>query len=457
MSIVPKVLLVYPPISKFERYGGRLGFFGGNQIPLGIFLLASYLREKGIEVHAIDAEARLMKPEDIAQLLKRDGYNVLGISATTVAFHRALELAKCAKEISPDVVTILGGPHVSTSPGQPMEYDAFDYAIRNEGEETLVELLGCLEVDGNHEEISGLSFRKGGEIKVNPARRYIEDLDTLPFPAYDMIPDIGIYSPPPFNYKKSPVVNIITSRGCPFKCTFCETTTFGRKVRMRSAKNIVDEIQHVTEKYGAREIAFVDDTFTVQPKRIYEIFELARERNLDFPWSCMSRVDTVDDALLEFMSQRGCWYVALGIESGDEEILKRIKKNIKFSQVEKVVSKCHELGMVTKGFFMIGHPGETVETIEKTIKYAQSILLDHVVVTINTPMPGSEQYRTVNSYGTLDESGWTKYNMWNPVFTPTGLSKKTMLSMQKKFIRSFYLQPRVILRNIRILLLKLFF
>lgn len=446
------VLLVYPPISKMERYGSGLGLFGGNQIPLGIFYLASYLRKNGVPVHAIDGETRRLTADDIVKTITERGTNILGISSTTVAFHRALELARAVKLRHPQVITVIGGPHVSILPAQPLAFPEFDFAVRNEGELTLMELIRRLENGESIHDVEGLTHRVDGKIVVNGTRPYLEDLNTLPFPAFDLIPDVDIYSPPPFNYTRRPVINIITSRGCPFKCTFCETATFGRKIRMRSPENIVDEIELAMSRFGAREIAFVDDTFTVDTKRVRQVFTLARERGLSFPWSCMSRVDTVDDDFLAFIRERGCWYIALGIESGDEEILRVIKKNIKLAQVEKVVATCRKLGMVTKGFFMIGHPNETVGTIDATIRFAKRLKLDHVVVTINTPMPGSEQYERASEFGAIDESSWQNFNYWNPVFTPSGLTREVMLAKQKEFIRGFYLRPGVLLRNLQILL-----
>jgi radical SAM superfamily enzyme YgiQ (UPF0313 family) len=449
VASLPSVLLVYPPISKMERYGSELGVFGGKQIPLGLFSLAAYLRRQGYRVQALDAEARELNASDIVAEIQAGGYRVLGISATTVAFHRALELARIAKDAHPETIVVIGGPHVSSQPEHALQFEAFDFAVRNEGEETLDELLHVLAEGGDLGAVPGLIHRRNGQIVVNPRRPSIADLDGLPFPAYDMIPDLKIYSPPPFNYQQLPVANVITSRGCPNACTFCENTTFGRQLRMRSAASIVSEIELLMRDYGVREISFVDDTFTVKRSRIYEIFELARQRGLHFPWGCMSRVNTVDKELLQYMHERGCWYIGFGVESADENILRVIRKNIQLADVERVVNICHRLGIVTKGFFMIGHPQETVDTMDKTIAFAKRLPLRHVVVTINTPMPGTEQYQHAREYGTLDESDWRQFNCWKPVFVPHGLTPEILLAKQKQFIREFYLRPRLLLRQLQ--------
>lgn len=441
-----KILLVYPLITKLERYSSAIGSSGGQQIPLGVFYLASYLRTNGFKADVLDAEAMGQSYDDIIGRLRSGGFGVIGISTTTVAFHRTLELAKMVKAALPETIVVIGGPHVSSQPTHPMEFDVFDFAIRNEGEETLVELMKVIATGGDLENIRGLIFQKNGKAVVNEKRPYIEDIDALPLPAYELIPDFKYYTPPPCNYRKSPVANIITTRGCPYQCTFCDKNTFGHKTRIRSAENIVAEFELLLKHYGIKEIAFVDDTFTVRPKRIYEIFDLARSKGIRFPWTCMSQISTVDENLLRYMKENGCWHISFGIESGDEQILKEIRKNIKIQNVERVISTCHKLGILTKGFFIVGHPLETVETIDKSINFARRLKLSDVVVTINTPIPGSYQFEHAREYGTLDDKSWAKFNYWNPVFVPHGLTKEILLAKHKDFYRKFYLRPRILWR-----------
>ncbi len=447
-----KILLVYPPITKFERYSSYIGSSGGNQVPLGIFYLAAFIREQGYSVDVIDAEANNLEATDIVDRIAKEHYEIIGISTTTVAFHRSLELAESIKRAFPGITIIVGGPHVSSQPTHPLQFSAFDFAIRNEGEESMAEFIRAF-VQHNQlsdwedaDKINGLIYRKGGEIISNKERPYVEKIDSIPFPAYDLIDDLSIYTPPPSNYLKSPVINIITSRGCPNQCTFCDNNTFGRNVRFRSAENVVDEVEFLVKKYGVKEIAFVDDTFTLIPDRIYEIFTLTKSRGLAFPWTCMARINTVDKELLRFMRDNGCWHISFGIESASSEILKMIKKNIVLDQVENVINTCRDLGILTKGFFIIGHPNETIETINETIKFATRIKFDDIVVTINTPMPGSDQFEHISEYGEIDTSNWSKYNYWNPVFVPFGLTRDIINKKHKEFYRRFYLRPRVLWR-----------
>jgi anaerobic magnesium-protoporphyrin IX monomethyl ester cyclase len=439
-----KLLLVYPPIKRSERYQGGYGVFGGSQIPLGLFCLAAYIRQHGHEVEAVDAEAQNLSSEAILTLIQEGSFEVMGLSATTVAFPRALEVAQKVKAVLPDLPVILGGPFTSSQPKYALQYPAFDYIIPHEGEESLLALLRCLESKGAIDEVLGVLYRHDEHIIVNPPRPMIENLASLPPPAFDMIPDITVYTPPPFNYSKRPVANVITSRGCPNSCTFCENTTFGRKVRWRSAKSIVDEIDMLINQHGIREIAFVDDTFTIDQKRVREIFSLLAQRGLRFPWSCMSRINTVDESLLTYMRDQGCWLMAFGIESGSQEILKNIKKKISLESVRRVIGVCDRLGIRSKGFFMVGHPGETEETMEQTIDLACNLPLDQVVVTVNTPMPGSEQFENVEKYGKLQQFSPSDFNYWNPVFVPFGLTAEQVIKKQGAFLHRFYLRPKQI-------------
>ena len=441
-----RVLLVYPPISKMERYSSAIGSAGGNQAPLGVYYLAAYLRQHGHQVAVIDGEARRLTAEEIVVQMDAFRPGLVGLSSTTVAFHRAREVADEIKRRRPELPIALGGPHVSSNVRHALSFPAFDFAVLGEGEATLDALVRTLEAGGSPASVEGIAFRQGRDLIVNPRRPPLQDLDGLPFPAYDLIPDLAVYVPPPCNYKKRPVANVITSRGCPNACTFCDRSVFGQCLRQRSAANIAAEIEDLYRTYGVREIAFVDDTFTIRPARIRELFALLAEKTISFPWTCMSRINTVDRDLLRFMRDRGCWHISFGIESGNEEILRRIQKNISLEQVRRVVAWCRELGMRTKGFFIIGHPGETLETIEQSIQFGLDLPLDDVVVTINTPIPGSQQHAEARQYGTLDETDWSKFNYWCPVFVPFGLTRGLLLEKHKEFYRRFYLRPRILWR-----------
>lgn len=440
-----KVYLLYPPISKMERYSSGVGSVGGEQIPLGIFYLSAFLRQNGYDVSVTDAEALGLTEGEIISEIGQVMPDFVGISSTTVAFHRALEIAEIIKSRYPDTPVVLGGPHITSNVEYAMSFDAFDYGVIGEGEETALELFNALSNNCPVSDIKGIAYRdKDRKTVVTPRREYIGDLDKLPFPAYDLISGIGLYTPPPSNYKTLPVVNIITSRGCPNLCTFCDRNVFGCRYRERSARNVFEEIKYLYERYHMREIALVDDTFLINKQRVYELFDLLKRDGLRFSWTCNARINNVTFDFLEFLRNNGCWSIAFGIESGDENILKIIKKNISLDAVTRVIQWCDRLGIKTKGFFIVGHPLETVETIDKTIRFACRLKLNAIVVTINTPIPGSLQYAEAAKYGTLDTTDWSKFNYWRPVFVPHGLTEDLLLKKQKEFYIRFYLRPRII-------------
>lgn len=440
-----KVLLVYPPITVEERFGSKIGNSGGRQIPLGILYLASSARERGHDVRVVDAEADSLSAHDVAEKAAEFEPDVVGISTTTVAFHRALEAAESIRERRPGVAIVCGGPHVSSCAEDVMSRDVFDYAIQGEGEISFVRLLEKLESGADAGDLTGLAFRRNGRTIVNPPGEFIANLDEIPFPAFDLLPDLSKYNPPVTNYKAIPVVSVISARGCPCSCTFC-ARNMGEVLRLRSAENVADEIQLLHRDYGAREVAFADDTFTYRPSRIRELFLCLEKRGIRLPWSCKSRIDTVDYELLKFMKENGCWNISFGIESGSRHILKTIGKNIDIGRAREVVTWCARLGIQARGNFIIGHPGETAETLEETIKTALSMKLYGLVVTMNTPLPGTRQFDEYEKHGTLDSSDWSKFSLNHPVFVPTGLSAEIIKKKQREFYTRFYFRPGIMWR-----------
>jgi radical SAM superfamily enzyme YgiQ (UPF0313 family) len=284
--------------------------------------------------------------------------------------------------------------------------------------------------------------KEGCLIRTKP-RKHIENLDSIPFTAYDLIPDISAYNPPPHDYKNLPVGFVITSRGCPYQCTFCDRNVFGSTLRQRSAENVAQEIIILYRKFGVREINFCDDTFTINHERIYKIFNILKQNNISITWNCRSRINTVDEEAIKMMAKLGCWQISFGIESGSPEILKIIKKNIDLDYARKVLKWCKREKMETSGFFMVGHPGETIETIDKTIAFATSVPMTSMITSINTPIPGSDQYKVLDKWGTVASTDWSQYNYWRPVFIPHGLDEKTLMKKHKEFYRRFYFRPSV--------------
>lgn len=444
-----EIFLINPFITSAERYGREIGDIGGHQMPLGIYYLASYLLRDGESCQVVDAEARRLVHEDVVELLKKSRVRLVGITSTTVAFRNARALAERIRQALPGVALVIGGPHMTAMPEATMACGAFDYGIVREGEVALSKLVKCvLRGEGSLEEIPNLHSVAHGKKFANPPAPPVGELDSLPFPARKLCPEVSVYKPPVGAFRRLPVVSMITSRGCPYECIFCDNNTFGRTTRFHSAAYVVAEIKELVRDFGAREIAFLDDTFVLDKKRLYKIFELLAADGLRLSWSCMTRVNNLDFELLRFMKENGCWQIRIGIESGNPDVLKFIKKGITLEQVRNVAAWCKKLGILASGFFILGHHVDTPETIRQTIDFAASLPLTDVIATINTPIPGTVSYDKAREYGTYDEDDWTSLNYWTPVFVPHGLTREFLLAKQAELYRRFYFRPGVLVRQL---------
>jgi len=443
------VYLINPYISSAERYGKEIGDIGGHQMPLGIYYLAAYLLKEKVDVKLIDAEAFNMVHEDVLAVLKGSDTSIVGITSTTVAFRNARSLAEMIRMKIPEVKIVIGGPHMTAMPKETMATRVFDYGLAHEGEISFSKLVQyILNNKGNITDIPNLYWLDNGEVKCNRKGEYIDDMDMIPFPARHLCPDLSVYAPPIGSFMNQPVLSMITSRGCPYQCIFCDNNTFGRRTRFFSAEYVVSEIKQLVNKYGIKEIAFLDDTFVLDKERLQKIFAMLKRDNIKISWTCMTRVNNIDFNTLKMMKENGCWQIRFGIESGNQEVLKFIKKGITLEQVRNVTNWCKQLKIMTTGFFIIGHHVDTPETIQQTIEFAVSLPLTDVTVTINTPIPGTESYNIAKLYGTYNESDWTSLNYWTPVFIPNGLTKEFLLKKQAEFYRRFYLRPSVLVRQL---------
>lgn len=448
-----KISLIYPYISVTERYGADIGDIGGRQAPLGILYLSSFLKKIGHEVQLIDAEAEHLHDDVVIARLKDFQPECVGISITTVAYGNSLRLADSIRKNFNGIIIVAGGPHITANPAEAIANSAFDLGICGEGELTFAELLENTNEPAEFAKIRGLIYKNSeGGIFINERREAIQELDSIPYPDRDSLPNIKLYCPPIGCYREDFVVSLITSRGCPYQCIFCDNNTFGRKIRYFSPEYVVGEIESVLRKFNAKELTFVDDTFPSNRKRFRRILELIKERNLRFSWTCMANANDLDDEILKLMREAGCWQIAIGIESGDDNILKVIKKGISTGQVRRTANFANRAGIMVKGFFMLGHPTETCETLRKTKDFALSLPLTDVVCTIATPIRGTELYEMASSgkYGKFNASADpSMFNYWEPVFVPDGLSEDDLYRAQRNFYKSFYLRPSVFLRQLK--------
>ena len=443
-----KVLLVDVPFGPME-VGGSTGNFSlvRNVIPaLGLAYLAAVAEEAGHEVAILDC-ARGLPKSAIVEKTSSFSPKVVGVTATTPTYVNAVKTAQMVKEIDPAIVTVLGGPHPTEMPEQSLRGGPFDYLVIGEGEETWVELLGKIDSGGAPSEVAGLAFIEDGKCQLTAAREKIKELDKIPFPARHLLPPIADYSPTPASYRALPLVHIMTTRGCPSKCTFCDRGIFGSSYRARSAENVLAEVEEVVERYGAREIRFFDDTFTIDKKRLTAICEGLAKKHPNLLWTCLTKVDKVDKEILQMMKEAGCWQILYGLESGDDNILQSLKKGTTVEQGRQAVNWAYEAGLRVRADFIVGTPLETLETLQKTLDFALSLPIDFAHFNKFVPFPGTEIYERLIEQGfQFDvESPSSTLDHDALVYVPAGLKEEAYRQFLDKAYKAFYLRPGFLL------------
>jgi len=445
-----KFLLIYPPYTLKEVFG-KLSGVGSMQQPLGIGYLGAVLEQSGCQVKIIDAPPLGWGIKRIVAEAKKFLPDFIGISASTVDFNKAVKLARTLKK-SAKVPIIIGGPHVTALPKEVMDFSCFDIGVIGEGEETLVEVVQASMKKGSLRKVAGIVFRDKRKIVRTSPRPFIKNLDNLPFPARHLMPPLSVYHPTPATYRKFPVGTMITSRGCPYQCTFCSREVFGNQWRFRSPESVVREMAVLISEFGAAEIRLWDDTFNADPERVLAICRLIIKKGLDFPWTCLARVDQVSQPMLALMKKAGCWQISYGIESGNEKILVSTNKGITKKMVKEAVEATARVGIQSFGFFILGLPGETKETMAETIEFAKSLSLNAANFTMATPYPGTELWALAKKRGFLKKIAYEKMVVNLPKkfsFAPEGLKPETILEYEKKAYKEFYRDPSFVLRQLR--------
>jgi radical SAM superfamily enzyme YgiQ (UPF0313 family) len=416
------------------------------QPPLGLASLAAILEKNGHNVEIIDANALRIPEKNIAPLVKNEEF--IGLTAMTPIVNSAIRIARMIKQENPESMIILGGPHATDHSTDILRnVRDLDIIVKGEGEATIVELLDKFEND-KLEDVRGISYRKGDRIIENPPRPPITDLDSLPFLAYHLLP-INKYKLHPPHGRRSPVMAMLTSRGCPYNCIFCSKSVFGSVWRGQSPSRIVEEIAYLKEQFNIKEIVFYDDSFTLKRERLFELTEEMEKQNIDIQWTCETRVNLVDSKMLSVMKRSGCYMIAYGIESGEKSILATLRKNITTEQVKSAVETTEKVGIRSVGYFMIGSPGETSSTIRKTIDFAKSLPLDFAQFSVTIPFPGTDLYNEY--FDKLDKNiCWNDFiyastgSAGVPVFENKDLTKNQLVNWNKIAYSEFYLRPSYI-------------
>ncbi|MGH7789154.1 MAG: B12-binding domain-containing radical SAM protein [Candidatus Binatia bacterium] len=438
------IVFCEPPYVFWDRSMDRLRQ-GEETIPgLGVLVLAAVAREQGYTVHLVDAKAQGTPLDEVCARIAALQPDYLGLSATTISVTNAARIAERVKRLAPNVTTILGGAHVSAVPERTLEaFASLDYGVVGEGEVSLFALLDRLERGAPVDDVPGLAFRRDGAVRANPRAPYIDDLDALPLPAWDLLPDFPHrFQPTLFSYPRTPVGTLITSRGCPFSCTFCDRSTSGRKGRMHSVETVVAQCRHLVER-GVRHIMFLDDLFTVRKARVVELCRAFLDQGFDFTWSCNSHPNLLDADTLRLMHRAGCWQIAYGIESGSQRILDVVKHEVRLPRLRETLRLTRAAGIRTKGYVMLGHPTEGADSLAETSAFLREVELDLCQITKFTPYPGTPAYPTIRQHGAFEED-WEKMNAMNFVFVPNGLSETQLEDHFDHCYRAFYSRPDIL-------------
>jgi len=397
--------------------------------PLGVTYVAAAFAAAGAEVKILDYIVSRYTPEKLKAELDAFRPDAVGATSVTLNFYGAAEIVRTAKRHNPDIVTMMGGPHVSFDAENTLAaYPEIDLIVRGEGEQTIAELTPRLKDKNAWPGIKGITFRLNGRLAVTPQREFIDDLDTLPIPARHLLP-LSRYQA--LGYP----ISIITSRGCPYSCIFCQGRRMvGRKVRKSSVARIVDEIEQILS-FGINRINIADDLFASDKARVKEVCGEIQKRDLSFTWSAFARVDTVDRETLKIMKETGCDSVSFGVESGNPEMLKRIRKNISLDQVRQAVGFCNDAGMIAHTSFVVGLPGESMETLEETKRFAGSLgsLYGYHFL---TPFPGTTVREEIDRYDLeILTHDWSRYDANSAIVRTSSLSPEQINAFVGEFER----------------------
>jgi radical SAM superfamily enzyme YgiQ (UPF0313 family) len=447
-----KILLINPPTTFSQIYGDwDLSALDTYSPPLGILYIASYLRKYNHDPIVLDLEALKLDFNTLSESISLINPDVIGITSMTINFMNAQKIASLMKANFQSVPIIIGGPHLSATPIETMsKYSVFDFGVYGEGEITFLEIVEKLKIKEPITNVKGLIWRNGeNKITINEPRPYIENLDDLPYPAWDLLENFPQRYPLSIlESKRLPAASIMTSRGCPFHCTFCDNKIFGTKVRHFSADYTIRMINHLIENYGIKDLMILDDNFLLNRNKLFDICDTIIKNKLDLTWYCMGHANTMTEDRLRKIKEAGCWFIELGIESGNDEMLQKIRKNTTKKEIAQAVIMAKKAGLKTKGNFIFGFPGDTVKTLEESTKFALDIKIDFFQQNFLTVWPGCEIYSQSTNNNDIYEyydSSWHSLAHQRITFIPKGMSKNELLKASKNAFRRFYLRPRIII------------
>lgn len=436
-----KITFINPPQSN-----SKYKFLGVVAPSLGIGYMAAVLEQNRYDVDVLDASALDLSYDEIGEEILKRNPDIVSISALTPTIGVALDTADKVKQVKPDAIVVLGGYHPTFQFEEVLSEPSVDLVVRGEGEYTFLDLVKTIERNRDLADVEGLAFHdeNDGSLVVTPERAIITDLDELPFPAFHLFPMD--------KYKilniTTNVATIITTRGCPMQCSFCSSAALhGHHLRRRSYQNVCDEIELRLTDQNIDTIAFMDDTFTLNKKFVKDFCSEIKRRNLKFWWGCTSRVDSLDEDLLQTMKDAGCITIFIGVESADQQMLDDMHKNITVEKTENAFKLARKIGIRTIASCVIGMPQDTKKSIQKTINFVKKLNPNYALFSLATPYPGTRFYNETFNKNLIQIKDWSKYTLIDPVLTTIDCSSKELRSIQKKAFLKFYLRPNYLIRQ----------
>jgi radical SAM superfamily enzyme YgiQ (UPF0313 family) len=417
--------------------------------PLGIAYIASNLKKAGIKVDILDLEVLELTRDELKTILLEMNPALVGISSTSLIWPQVVKIAEFIKRVLPKSFIIAGGPQIDAYPAESISSEFIDAGCIGEGEYMIAELMLSLKTNKKFSELSGIVFKKNSKINFGVTSKPIEDLDGLPFPAYELLPLSRYWA----TGVKRPFFTMITTRGCPYRCSFCSQEHMGYRLRQRSAKNVVSEIEKYVKGFKAKEIIMFDETFTADRKRVLEICDLIIQRNLIFRWNIRTRVDSIDEEILRSLRRAGCYSLHMGVESGVQKILDDMDKQITLPQIRQAFRLASRLGFETRGYFMVGYPGENLSTIRETVKFSKKLSPEWASFTVAVAHPKTKIYTKALYEGRFKSDYWKdrtlcKISHSPPYFTTSEYDLKKLFWIKNRAYLSFYLRPRVLVRKL---------
>lgn len=442
-----RIALINSSIKRGLAYGlndgmptGLMDYLGGYQ-PLGICYMAAVLRKEGFkDFFLVDAQAQDLGISKITDRLRLFSPDIIGVSCMSFSFLYALNLSNAIKKEFFNIPIVIGGSHVDLYPEQVLSHTCFDIGVLGEGEQAFLDIVRLLEQDKgnfnkNLDRIEGIAFRKDKKILFRP-RQLIKELDALPFPAIDLL-NMDDYKQ---NYLPNPFVSILSSRGCPYGCSYCCKRSWDKYIRSNSPEYVADEVEYFYNKYKARSFQFFDDTFTLQKSRVVEICSLLIKRKINIKFLILTRVDKVDKDILEILKAAGCDCISFGVESGDQAILDHMKKGYNIDQIKNAFFLCKKAGINIVAYFLIGHPAETNESIKNTINLINETKPDWFKANILTLYPGAPIYNELIEKGMITDF-WKEMTISGKPFLNPDINRNFTKKELENFMMTINLMP----------------